>query len=257
MIFEWTEPNREELRHLFENYQSARAIIFPALEQGRGKIWVDTLKNPSTAHLVVSVLHFFAGESSTHIAEEMIRSMPPMRVMMAPTDDWNQLFRKVWSDRLGLQVRTRFSPEALDINYLRKLRDNLDDEYTLERVDLDTAKRLDKRENMHIPLFFGSSEEFIKNGIGFCIKHEDKVVSMASTFTPFINEFEVQVMTNDDSQYRRKGLATVVSAALIIYSLEHDLVPYWDAANEISVRLALRLGYSNPTTWDSFYVKPD
>ncbi|TFG30915.1 GNAT family N-acetyltransferase, partial [Candidatus Thorarchaeota archaeon] len=91
---------------------------------------------------------------------------------------------------------------------------------------------------------------------GFCIKHEGKVVSIASTFTPFIDEFEIQVMTNDDSRYRRKGLATVVSAALLVYALEHGLVPQWDAANESSVKLAKKLGYTNPIKWNSFYLRP-
>ena len=108
---------------------------------------------------------------------------------------------------------------------------------------------------MHIPTFFGSSEEFYENGIAYCIKYQEKIVSMASTFTPFTDEFEIQVDTSDPD-HRRKGLATVVSAALMVYALENGLIPQWDAANEASIQLALKLGYSDPGYWEGYYLKP-
>ncbi|TFG31231.1 GNAT family N-acetyltransferase [Candidatus Thorarchaeota archaeon] len=256
MIYEWKHADYNRLRELFDKYQSARAIILPALEQNRGKLWVDNVTEPSAVRLLLGVINFFAGDSSILAAREMISDVQPMEALIAPSDDWNTLIKKVWTDRLEVQVRTRMCSDSLDIDYLRNLRNGLGAEFSLERIDLDTVKGLDKRQNMHIPIFFGSSAEFIENGIGFCIKHEGKVVSMASTFTPFIDEFEIQVMTDDDSRYRRRGLATVVSAALLVYALEHGLVPRWDAANEVSVKLALKLGYTNPVNWESFYVKP-
>jgi hypothetical protein len=48
-----------------------------------------------------------------------------------------------------------------------------------------------------------------------------------------------------------------VSAAIIEYGLERNLIPHWDAANEASVKLALKLGYSNPESWEAFYYKPE
>ena len=256
MFLECPKKEYLSLKPLFENYQTARSIVLPALEQKRGTLWVDDLDNPSVARFLVGVINFFGGDSSNPIARELIAEVKPIEVMMAPSDDWNELIREIWADRLGTQVRTRMSADSLDINHLRELRDTLSDEFKLERVDLATIKRLDKRQNMHIPIFFGSSQEFIENGIGFCIKHEGKVISMASTFAPFIDEFEIEVRTNDDSRYRHRGFATVVSAALILYALEHGLVPHWDAANDASVGLALKLGYTNPVRWNAFYVTP-
>ncbi|TFG27051.1 GNAT family N-acetyltransferase, partial [Candidatus Thorarchaeota archaeon] len=214
MIYEWKHGDYNRVRDLFTNHQNARAIVLSALEHNRGKLWVDNNIKPTTARLLVGFMNFFAGDSSINAAREMIKQVKAMDTLMAPTEDWNTLIRDVWKDRLEVHVRTRFSADSLNIKYLRSLRDGLEEKFKLERVDLDTIKHLDKRQNMHIPIFFGSSTDFIDRGIGFCIKHEGKVVSIASTFTPFIDEFEIQVMTNDDSRYRRKGLATVVSAAL-------------------------------------------
>ncbi|MFW9982840.1 MAG: GNAT family N-acetyltransferase, partial [Candidatus Thorarchaeota archaeon] len=111
------------------------------------------------------------------------------------------------------------------------------------------------RKVMHIPTFFGSSEEFYKNGIGYCIKYNDEIVSMASTFTPYTDIFEIQVDTFD-TKHRRKGLATAVSAAIMVHALEKNITPYWDAANEASIQLALKLGYTDPEPWEGYYLKP-
>ncbi|MFW9841033.1 MAG: GNAT family N-acetyltransferase, partial [Candidatus Thorarchaeota archaeon] len=67
--------------------------------------------------------------------------------------------------------------------------------------------------------------------------------------------FEIQVDTLDEA-HRRKGFATAVSAALIIYALENGLTPHWDAANEESVQLALKLGYTDPDCWEAYFLKP-
>ncbi|MGD9397060.1 MAG: GNAT family N-acetyltransferase, partial [Candidatus Thorarchaeota archaeon] len=50
--------------------------------------------------------------------------------------------------------------------------------------------------------------------------------------------------------------ATAASAALMIHALENGIVPQWDAANEPSIKLALKLGYTNPDHWEAYYLKP-
>jgi predicted GNAT family acetyltransferase len=81
------------------------------------------------------------------------------------------------------------------------------------------------------------------------------VVSIASTLTPFKDEFEIEVRTENSAKYRQKGLATIVSSALILHALDKGYIPHWDAANEISVKLALKLGYTDPFSWEAFYIK--
>jgi RimJ/RimL family protein N-acetyltransferase len=80
-------------------------------------------------------------------------------------------------------------------------------------------------------------------------------VSSATTFSPFIDEFETEVNTVNDSRYRGRGFATSVAAALLMYALEHNIVPHWDAENDISGKIAFKLGYSNPEPYKSLYIK--
>jgi hypothetical protein len=257
MIVEWIDNNRAKVRQLFEPFNKGRALIFPAIDQGRCKLWVDSLESPSVALWQLKILNAVTGNSAHPAAEEFIKKIEPMQALFVPDCTWENLFRSIWGNRVGTQQRTKLSPRLLDIRYLRELSKNIPDEFNLERMDLTTIRALDKRLAMHIPLFFGGSREFFEMGVGFCIKHRGKVVSIASSFTPFINELEIQVNTIDDPAYRRKGLATAVSASLIVYALVHNLIPHWDAANEKSVALALKLGYTNPESWQAFYLKPD
>ncbi len=42
-------------------------------------------------------------------------------------------------------------------------------------------------------------------------------------------------------------------ASLIEYSLLQGLVPHWDADNEPSAKLAIKLGFSNPEKYNAYY----
>jgi RimJ/RimL family protein N-acetyltransferase len=89
---------------------------------------------------------------------------------------------------------------------------------------------------------FDSPEDFISRGIGFCIVSGDEIVSAATTFVVCGKGIEIQINTR--KQHRRKSLATVVAAHLLLYCLENGLDPNWDAENERSAHLAEKLGYT-------------
>jgi GNAT superfamily N-acetyltransferase len=254
MILELSNKNRGFVRPLFETHRRARAIIFPAIDQGRGIVVTNSLETPTVACLHLAPINAVAGDSTSPDAKEVIRSIEPMQAVFAPDSSWAQIIKDEWGEQLGVIQRIKLSPKSLEVNHLKHLKSQLPPGYTLESMDLETIKRLDKRKSMHILNFFGSSEEFYKMGLAFCIKFEGKVVSMASTYTPFTDMFEVEIDTFDE-QHRRKGLATVVSAALLVYALEHGITPHWDAENQASLHLALKLGYVEPDYWDAYYQK--
>ncbi|MHA2320206.1 MAG: GNAT family N-acetyltransferase [Candidatus Thorarchaeota archaeon] len=237
MIVEWVDEDRSKVRPLFDAHTSARAVIFPALDQGRGSVWTNSTEAPTVARLQLAILNAVVGDSTSPDAIEIIQMIEPMQLVFGHDDEWSRIIKDLWDERLGIQQRVLFSPDSLDLVHLRHLRDQLPRGYKLERMDLDTIKRVDKRIAMHIPTFFGSSEDFYKMGVAYCIKYDDEVISMASTYTPFTDMFEIQVDTADTG-HRRKGLATAVSAALMVHALENGIVPYWDAANEASIHLA-------------------
>ncbi|MCJ7817924.1 MAG: GNAT family N-acetyltransferase, partial [Candidatus Thorarchaeota archaeon] len=145
---------------------------------------------------------------------------------------------------------------SLDLEHLRELKKGLPEGYLLKKIDYEVLPQINQEYTIQILSYLGNLQNLVETGIGFCILQNDKLVSYAYTPFPFTDEFEIQVFT-ENTKYRRKGLATVVSAALIEYGLENNLVPHWDAANESSVKLALKLGYINPKTWEAYYYKSE
>ena len=110
----------------------------------------------------------------------------------------------------------------------------------------------DKMMKEYIFSLFGTSEEFLRKGFGYCIMHDQKIICAAATSHPPVeNAFEIQIVTR--KEYRRQGLATIAAAYLIEYSLENRYDPRWDADNETSAKLAEKLGYSNPVPYKIYF----
>ena len=255
MVVEWNDPDRTIVRNLFESHSRMRAVLFPLLDLGDGAIWVDFIKTPSSALLSRSPIQFLAGDASSPSAAKLVERIPRMQLTFVPDDEWATLVKSVWGTEVGIQQRVKLSAAELSLEHVRGLLKPLPEGYTLERVHLAALSGTHPSILTHIRMLYESTEAFVEHGVGFCIRHGEETVSMASSFTPFINEFEVEVDTLDQSEYRRKGFGTIVCAALIEYCLENDIIPHWDAANEVSVKLALKLGYVEPDRYVAYYRK--
>lgn len=122
-------------------------------------------------------------------------------------------------------------------------------------LDVDTSilNQIKDSIGFFIHLFFGDPEFFKISGIGYYIKHDDTVISIASSLVPFTRSLEIQVDTVDSPKYRRKGFTTRVAAEIIEYCLENNIDPHWDADSIISRDFALKLGYSNPQPYTCYY----
>ena len=70
---------------------------------------------------------------------------------------------------------------------------------------------------------------------------DGELVAGASSYSTYDKGIEIEIDTRED--HRRKGLAYVCGAKLILECLEEGLYPSWDAQNKWSVALAEKLGY--------------
>ena len=71
--------------------------------------------------------------------------------------------------------------------------------------------------------------------------------------TVYDGGIEIQVAT--DEKYRRHGLALSCAAALIQECTIRKIRPCWDAANLISKKMALRLGYEYKGEYPTIHMK--
>lgn len=88
---------------------------------------------------------------------------------------------------------------------------------------------------------FKDCYDFLKNGLGFGITYNDKLVCGATSFSYYQGGYEVIIATNPD--FRKRGLARIASYEFIKESIRRGKLPSWDAAHEVSLHLAEWLGY--------------
>ena len=102
---------------------------------------------------------------------------------------------------------------------------------------------------------FESKEQYLDIGRGVVVIKSGRIVAGASSYTRYNEGIEIEVDTVEEE--RRKGLATVASAALILRCLDEGLYPSWDAQNMNSVHLAEKLGYEFDHEYTAYEVSGD
>ena len=162
--------------------------------------------------------------------------------MVPQNAQWAVLIEECFEDakkvtRYAIKKDTKF-----DVDKLQKEIDKLPDGYELKKIDAEIYdKCLENPATVDFVSAFGSKERYLQIGRGMVITKNDEIVSGASSYTRYNEGIEIEVDTVESE--RRKHLATVVCAALILDCLQDGLYPSWDAQNMNSVHLAEKLGY--------------
>ncbi len=239
---------------MFNGIKYLRNILvsIPYLRSSCG--YIDNLENPEViafTEAADSWLWFLAGNYQSPKVTEILEIIPEDKAIIVPSqseEEWLQVLSRQWRFLATIR-RWVLSSNTLNLETIQKLIDNLPKGFTLENIDLEVAKTVSK--TWWRKRYFDYFRE--TNPVGFCIKEGKKVISLATGHTLSVsanNSFEVGIETLPE--YRRKGLASVVGAKLIEHGLLNNIEPHWDAANQASVKLALKLGYSNPEPYNCY-----
>jgi RimJ/RimL family protein N-acetyltransferase len=250
------KDKRPGLSKLFEGYEW-NYLPDAILEGYLGRALADDEDDPQVAVLEASNLKLciVGGDAGHPSAREYVEQLPTPAALIFASDGWEELVQEVHAGRLIDMPRYAFTSEKLDIEHLRRLGSQIPQGYRIESMDLDLAQQLAGERSEFASdhmLNFDSPEDFIERGFGFCILDGDEIVSVATTFAICDKGIEIQINTREEHQGKR--LATVVAAHLLVYSLERNLDPNWDAANESSVGLAKKLGYTPQGTYSIVLV---
>ena len=90
--------------------------------------------------------------------------------------------------------------------------------------------------------------------MGYVIMEDDVIAAACTSAFVFSKGLEFNIVTHPE--FRNRGLATIVAAArLIIDCLDKGLEPHWDAANDISRKLALKLGNQEKSIYEMVVYK--
>jgi len=240
------QGDRQRVAELFQGYRW-NYLPEAILEGSVGEVLADDNTCPQVAVLTIPKLKLFipGGAASHPAARDTLEKLPRFASLIFASEGWDTLVTQLHGGKLIGMQRYPFSSESLELGHLRSLATRLPDGYRLEQLDTRLAMRLaaegSEFASGHLGNF-GSPEDFIARGFGFCILAGEEIVSAATTFAVCSKGIEIQVSTREKQQ--GQGLATAVSAQLLIHSLENNLDPNWDAENLRSVGLAKKLGYA-------------
>ena len=246
MLYELTDTSKA--LHLFEGWQET--LIFSCLQKVMGKIFVTDAEYPKSAMAYVGCFAFYAGEPDREIAinkpEGFVIMVPQNKAWEACIEECFPKAKKVL--RYAIKKDTQF-----DKDMLRNMIARLPDGYELREIDEKIYDMcLPDPMTMDFVSSFESKEKYLERGRGMVVLKKGQIVAGASSYTRYKEGIEIEVDTAVEE--RRKGLATVACAALILRCLDDGLYPSWDAQNMKSVRLAQKLGYEFDHEYTAYEV---
>ncbi|WZY00031.1 GNAT family N-acetyltransferase [Bacillus sp. FSL W7-1360] len=103
--------------------------------------------------------------------------------------------------------------------------------------------------------YWGSINQFLEKGFGYCIVHEQKVVSVC--FSDFITDKFSSTAIETLKEYEGRKLAQIVAGAYVQECLRRGLTPYWDCMKENlrSQAVAEKVGFKRIRTYYVHYFK--
>ena len=251
MVVELNSESRPCVKGLFDPYPYVRGCMAAVFEGGMGKVFSDSKDDPSVA-LALLWFNFLAGDPLHEDARSLLDLMMPGKQVIAPTPAWKKMLAAIYPGKLAVYSREAFKFEKVDVDTLRRFREALPGEYELRKVQLAEVTKFETLAPFagHFP----SHEEFITRGVALGILYEGRFVCGAASDA--IGGGKVDIMIQTHRQFRRRGLARAVAAAIMLYCLENNLELCWDAANEPSSALARQLGFRSTGKYNVYRIEP-
>ena len=235
MIYEIEDTSK--VKELYDGWQET--LIFSCLQNVMGKIYVTDLEQPKSAFAFVGCFGFYAGEPN----RELVFNKPDGFVIMVPQNEkWAALIEECYPSSKRVTRYAIKKDTTFDVEMLREEIKKLPDGYELKKIDAGIYDQcFENPATEDFVSAFGSKEKYLQIGRGMVITKNGTIVSGASSYTRYNEGIEIEVDTVEPE--RRKHLATIACAALILNCLDEGLYPSWDAQNMNSVHLAEKLGY--------------
>ena len=249
MVYELKDASAAE--SIFAGWQET--LIYSCLQNVMGKIYVTDTENPRSAFAFIGCFGFLAGEPD----RELVLSKPDGFVIMVPqNEEWAALIEDCYPDAKRVTRYAIRKDTCFDQSALRKELEKLPEGYELKPIDSALYDQcLENPVTRDFVSPFGSREKYLELGRGMVITKDGRIVSGASSYTRYREGIEIEVDTAESE--RRKHLATIACAALILRCLKEGLYPSWDAQNMNSVRLAEKLGYEFDHEYAAYEIASD
>ncbi|HBA50632.1 MAG TPA: GNAT family N-acetyltransferase [Lachnospiraceae bacterium] len=257
MIYE-IKPG-EKAAPLFGSWEET--LIWSCLQGVMGHIYGNSTGMPASAMALLGDFCFLTGKPDKELIMYKPEKCIQDFVIMVPQDEaWGALIEECYREKAKkvLRYAIKKEPEAFDGKEasarLQAIVDSLPEGYELKMMDEPMFRRC--REISWCRDWVAQYEDYDmyrRYGLGAIILKEGEPVSGASSYSGYLGGIEIEIDTRED--YRRKGLAAVCGAKLILECRKKGWYPSWDAQNLWSVALAEKLGYHFSHAYTAYEIQ--
>ena len=268
MITELTKENFKHVKKLFEEVFFNLNSLAVLNGDNEGRVWVDKIDNPSSGMLVDNEWSIYVAGDHTNgsfntSAGEIIRSeiFPAAEqhaLKLSPeynNGEWVIYYsREEWlgviEQEFGIKdiIPMRRNHYVFQNEKMPNWREEIKLKYTMQRVDKEFLKKR-HLENYNvieewIDNCWRSTEEFLSRGFAFClVKDEKKIVSWG--VADWVTGKQAEMGIGTDQNYRRKGFATLVTAAAAEFCKKNGIELGWHCSehNTGSWKTAEKVGF--------------
>lgn len=235
----------EKIKRFFPDTKNT--FIRSAINNIMGEIYADNMENPKSAIIILGDFCFLAGEPNQELLSKITDKK--YSIVICENRDWEIYINKNLSDkvhkikRYKMKNEINFNTDKLSEDVLSFLNSaEFSKEYSLKTIDEKIFNLcLAEEWSRDLVANFKNYEMYKNLGIGVAILKNDKVISGASSYLRY--DCGIEIQTDTRKEYRNQGFAYICGAKLILECLKQNIYPSWDAHNEISMKLAEKLGY--------------
>ncbi|MGC1121150.1 MAG: GNAT family N-acetyltransferase [Candidatus Methanofastidiosia archaeon] len=267
MLYTLPESAYSKVKGIFSDWESNTRVMSVIEKNTKGKIWVDNIRNPSTA-LVWSYSDMFSlggyaknEQFNSALEQHVIENILPetqsigltyFAVQLYPVDAWKKTIGTLFSRPLRVNYEYHFTFN--DDTYQESPRLDTPSNSVLVQVD---TKFLEKEcaepLKTEIKETWDSVNAFVRKGMGVCLLLDDEIVCRCTSRHVAGNCHNISIATTE--KHRGKGFATLTAQAFVDICLSHDLIPVWmaDEDNAASIRVAEKLGFEKAGKYPDYY----
>lgn len=232
------------IESLFSGWEET--MIWSCLQNMMGRVYVNDTNHPTAAIALLGDFGFLAGQVDAEFLLQLKASVcrRDFLILVPQNEVWDAAIAACYRENCSKVTRYAFKKESdgFDMSELERLVNGLSQEYQMAMIDQWWYSYCGRTSWCRdFVSQYESYKQYAKFGLGVLVLKDGIPVSGASAYSAYRSGIEVEIDTRED--YRRKGLATVCGAKLILECLKRNLYPSWDAQNLWSVALAEKLGY--------------
>lgn len=232
-------------------------MIDSCLQGVMGEIYADAEENPGSAMAILGDFCFFAGKPSRELAAyKPVDCVRDFMIMVPQDESWAALIEQVYGERAQKVTRYAIRKEEhiWDEDKLREAVAGLPEGYELRMIEESLYRRCKEADWCRdLVAQYENYEQYEKWGLGAVILQGQEIVAGASSYSSYIGGIEIEIDTRED--HRRKGLAYICGARLILECLARSWYPSWDAQNPSSAALAEKLGYHFDHAYTAYEIR--